>query len=56
MRPEQINGNLAVDGRPVFGKTVGIVQHSKGKVKRAYLTVDTFSWFIVGRIVSSPSF
>lgn len=52
MGPEEISRNSAVAGRRVLAKTMGIVQHRKGKVKSAFLPLDTFSWFIVGRIIS----
>lgn len=56
MGPEEINRNSRVARRLVLVKTVGIVQHRKEEVKSAYLILNTFLWFLVERIVSSPSF
>lgn len=33
----------------------GIIQYRKENVKSTYLTSNTFSWFVIGRIVSSSS-
>lgn len=54
--PEEIKRISRMVRRLALEKMVGIVQHRKREVKSTYLTLDTFSWFIVERIVSSPLF